>query len=273
MSSSPRRRTALITGGSRGIGQAIATRLAIDHDLVIGYRTRSDTAEETAATCRSLGAQAMIHVCDITDPASLAQLADVAIDRFGRIDSLVTNAATGLHWPISVSGWQQVHDAVQVIAGSLAELVSRLAPHMEQGGRIVAISGLDSRLAVADHGLIGAGKAAIEAMIRNLAMELGPRGITANAVIPGATRTESLERALERKPGSEQPLIDCIPAGRLATPADVAHVVAFLCSAGAAYVNGTSILVDGGFSAGNFWTRHQRTSLEKGGWSARPLGQ
>jgi NAD(P)-dependent dehydrogenase (short-subunit alcohol dehydrogenase family) len=269
----PRRPTALITGGGRGIGQAVAALLAADHDLVIGYRTRRDAADRTAADCVAQGAQVLVQACDITDPASLADMADAALARFGTIDALITNAATGLHWPISVSGWKQVHDAVQVITGSFAELVSRLSPHMTAGGRIIAISGLDSKFAVSDHGLIGAGKAALEAMVRNLATELGPRGITANAVIPGATRTESLDRALERKPGSEQPLVDCIPAGRLATPVDIAHVVAFLCSPGAAYVNGTSILVDGGFSAGNFWTRQQQTSLAQRGWSATPMGQ
>jgi NAD(P)-dependent dehydrogenase (short-subunit alcohol dehydrogenase family) len=268
-----RRRTALVTGSSRGIGRATALALAPSHDIVLNYRSRRDEADHAAEMFRAAGAEVFIHQGDITDPESLIRLADAGLDRFGTIDTLVTNAATGLHWPISVSGWQQVQDSVQVIVGSFVTLVSRITPKMQEGGRIVAISGLDRIFAVADHGLIGAGKAAVEAMVRNLAMELGPRGITVNAVVPGACRTESLERALERKPGSEQPLVDCIPMGRLATPADVGGVVAFLCSPAAAYVTGTSILVDGGFSAGNFWTRHQRLSLEKGGWSDRPLGQ
>jgi NAD(P)-dependent dehydrogenase (short-subunit alcohol dehydrogenase family) len=267
------RPAALVTGSSRGIGKAVALALAPTHDIVLNYRTRRDEAELAAEAFRAAGAEVLIHQGDITDPDSLIRLADAGIDRFGAIDALVTNAATGLHWPISISGWTQIQDSVQVIAGSFATLVSRISPTMRDGGRIVAISGLDRIFAVADHGLIGAGKAAVEAMVRNLAMELGPRGITVNAVVPGACRTESLERALERKPGSEQPLIDCIPMGRLATPADVGGVVAFLCSPAAAYVTGTSILVDGGFSAGNFWTRHQRASMEKGAWSDQPLGR
>lgn len=267
------RRTALVTGGGRGIGKATALALAVDHDVVLNYRSRHEEAEAAAADLRAAGADVLIVQADIGDPASLAHLAEASLEHFGRVDTLVANAATGLHWPISVSGWEEVAGSVQVIAGSFAMLVSKLSPHMQEGGRIVAISGLDRIFAVADHGLIGAGKAAVEAMVRNLAMELGPRGITVNAVVPGACRTESLERALARKPGSEQPLVDSIPLGRLATPADVAGVVAFLASPAAAYVTGTSILIDGGFSAGNFWTRHQRLSMERGGWSDRPLGQ
>jgi enoyl-[acyl-carrier protein] reductase III len=271
--SSSKRPAALVTGSSRGIGKAIALALASSHDIVLNYRSRLDEAEHAATAMRAAGAEVFIQQADMTSPVSLIQLADASLAHFGRIDTLVTNAATGLHWPISISGWQQVQDSVQAIAGSFATLVSRLSPAMREGGRIVAISGLDRIFAVSDHGLIGAGKAAVESMVRNLAMELGPRGITVNAVVPGACRTESLERALERKPGSEQPLIDSIPLGRMAVPEDVGGVVAFLCSPAAAYVTGTSILVDGGFSAGNFWTARQRISMQNGVWSDRPLGQ
>jgi len=267
------RRVALVTGSSRGIGKAVALALAGTHDIVLNFRVRQDEAEAAASLFRAAGAGVLLVQADITDPESLIRLADTALERFSRIDTLVTNAATGLHWPISISGWQQVQDSVQVIAGSFATLVSRLSPSMVAGGRIVAISGLDRVFAVADHGLIGAGKAAVESMVRNLAMELGPRGITANAVVPGACRTESLARALERRPGFEENLVKSIPLGRMATPGDVASVVAFLCSPAADYVTGTSILVDGGFSAGNLWTERQRVSMTEQNWSDRKLGQ
>jgi NAD(P)-dependent dehydrogenase (short-subunit alcohol dehydrogenase family) len=267
------RRAALVTGSSRGIGRAVALALAATHDIVLNYRARPDEAEAAAEMFRAAGASVLPVQADISDPESLVRLADAGLEKFGRIDTLVTNAATGLHWPISISGWQQIQDSVQVIAGSFATLVARLSPAMVAGGRIVAISGLDRVFAVADHGLIGAGKAAVESMVRNLAMELGPRGITANAVVPGACRTESLARALERRPGFEENLVKSIPAGRMAAPEDVAGVVAFLCSHAADYVNGTSILVDGGFSAGNLWTDRQRISMAEQKWSDRKLGQ
>jgi NAD(P)-dependent dehydrogenase (short-subunit alcohol dehydrogenase family) len=267
------RRAALVTGSSRGIGKAVALALAGTHDIVLNYRARRDEADAAADMFRAAGAAVLVLQADITDPESLIRLADAGLEKFGRIDTLVTNAATGLHWPISVSGWQQIADSVQVIAGSFATLVARLSPAMVAGGRIVAISGLDRVFAVADHGLIGAGKAAVESMVRNLAMELGPRGITANAVVPGACRTESLARALERRPGFEADLVKSIPVGRMAAPEDVAGVVTFLCSPAADYVTGTSILVDGGFSAGNLWTERQRRSLAQGGWPDRKLGQ
>jgi len=261
-----------VTGSSRGIGKAVAHALASTHDIVLNYRGRRDEADAAAEMFRAAGADVLILQADITDPDSLIRLADAALERFGRIDTLVTNAATGLHWPISISGWQQIQESVQVIAGSFATLVSRLSPAMVAGGRIVAISGLDRVFAVADHGLIGAGKAAVESMVRNLAVELGPRGITANAVVPGACRTESLAHALERRPGFEADLVKTIPVGRLAAPEDIAGVVAFLCSPAADYVTGTSILVDGGFSAGNLWTERQRNSMDQGGWSNKKLG-
>jgi NAD(P)-dependent dehydrogenase (short-subunit alcohol dehydrogenase family) len=266
------RRAALVTGSGRGIGRAIAQALSTDHNIVLQYRARADEAEMAAAACRAAGAQVLIAQADIADPVSVAGLADAALARFGRIDTLVQNAATGLHWPISISGWDQVALSVQVLAGSFAELVKRLSPGMIGGSRIVAISGLDQKFAVSDHGLTGAGKAALDAMVRNLAVELGPRGITVNSVVPGATRTESLRRAMERKPGAEQPMVDCIPLGRMGEPEDVAKVVRFLCSADAQFVTGTSILVDGGFSAGVIWTRQQAISFEAGTWSDRPLG-
>ena len=273
MKSAEHGRAALVTGSSRGIGRAIAGELAKDHNIVLQYRSREDAAQAAAAEFRMAGAEVLVFKGDITDPSSLAELADAALARFGRIDSLVTSAATGLHRPISVSTWQQVQDSVQVITGSFVELVSRLSPNMIAGGRIVAVSGLDRIFAVADHGLVGAGKAALESLVRNLAVELGPRGITANAVVPGATRTDSLKAAMERKPGFEQPLVACIPAGRVGEPEDVGAVVGFLCSAKAAYVNGASILVDGGFTAGTFWTDQQRQSMLRGAWSDRPLGR
>ena len=266
------RRVALVTGSGRGIGRAIAEALSVDHNIVLVYRARADEAENAAASCRLLGADVHIQRADITDPASLAALADAALAKFGRVDTLVQNAATGLHWPISISGWEQIAQSVQVLAGSFAELVKRLSPAMIEGSRIVAISGLDQKFAVSDHGLTGAGKAALDSMVRNLAVELGPRGITVNSVVPGATRTESLKRALERKPGVEQPMVDCIPLGRMGEPDDVAKVVRFLCSADAQFVTGTSILVDGGFSAGIIWTRQQKISMAAGTWSDRPLG-
>jgi NAD(P)-dependent dehydrogenase (short-subunit alcohol dehydrogenase family) len=137
----------------------------------------------------------------------------------------------------------------------------------------VAISGLDRVFAVSDHGLTGAGKAALDCLVRNLAVEPGPRGVTANTVTPGATRTDSLKRAMERRLGEEQPLVRCIPRGRFGEPSDVAAAVRFLVSPGADYVTDITILVDGGFTAGTYWTEHQRKSNsapQTGHWTRPP---
>lgn len=266
-------RTALVTGASRGIGRASALRLSETHNIVLLYRANEAAAAEAAAAFRKNGAQVLVRKADIGDPQSLRAAVTAALDQFGRIDTLVTNAATAFHRPISVSNWAHVHHSVQSIVGSFVELVSLVSPKMQVGGRIIAISGLDRVFGVVDHGLCGAGKSAIESLVRNLAVELGPRGITVNAITPGATRTDSMKRAMERKPGAEQPLVDCIPAGRVGEPEDVAGVVVFLASEDARFVNGTSILVDGGFTAGVIWTLNQKQSLAKGEWPEIPLGQ
>ena len=102
------RRAALVTGSSRGIGKAVALALAGTHDIVLNYRARQDEAEAAAELFRAAGASVLSLQADISDPDSLIRLADAGLERFGRIDTLVTNAATGLHWPISISGWQQI---------------------------------------------------------------------------------------------------------------------------------------------------------------------
>jgi NAD(P)-dependent dehydrogenase (short-subunit alcohol dehydrogenase family) len=138
---------------------------------------------------------------------------------------------------------------------------------MPPGGRIVAVSGSDSRFAVVDHGLIGAAKAALESLVRNLAVELGPRGITVNAVMPGAVRTDSLDLAVDGAGAGAgatmvETILRSIPLGRFAEPADVASVIAFICSPGAAYISGATIVIDGGLSAGGGpWVPLQAASL------------
>ena len=114
----------------------------------------------------------------------------------------------------------------------------------------MAVSGLDARAAVPVHGVIGAAKAALEALVRHLAVELGPAGITVNAVVPGAVTTDSSTLHLSQMPELRQALIDATPAGRLAQPEEIAAVVGFLCSPDAGFVNGTSVVIDGGLSAG-----------------------
>lgn len=265
------RRVALVTGSSRGLGRAIAVALAADHDVVVHYRRRPEDAHKTAAELQELGARAIAVAAELEHPEQLQALVRAAVQEFGRVDTFVANAAAGAFLPITRAARHHTERTFQTIVTSFVDLVRLLGPHLSDGGRIVAISGTDSRFAVSDHGLIGAAKAALESLVRNLAVELGPRRITVNAVIPGSFHSESLDLALDTGVGDiADRLLRSIPLGRFADPAEIAAVVAFLCSPAAGYVTGTTVTVDGGASAGGGpWVSLQQESLAR---QAGPTG-
>lgn len=173
--------------------------------------------------------------------------------------------AAGALLLITLAQRHHTYRTFQTIVTSFIDLVRMISPHMPDGGRIVAVSGTDSRLAVADHGLIGAGKSALESLVRNLAVELGSRKITVNSVIPGSVRTESMELALATGVDDiAERVLASIPLGRYAAPEEIADVIAFLCSPATRYVTGSAITVDGGASAGGGpWMSLQTESLAR----------
>ena len=245
-------RTALVTGSSRGIGRAIALRLAATgHDgIVVHYRREQAAAEEVAAELRAAGADVLVIRAELESEPELVDMIDAVKARWGRLDTLVANAAAGAFLPVLSHRGDQVQRTLTTIVQSFVTLTGGAVPLMPAGGRIVAVSGLDARAAVPVHGVIGAAKAALEALVRHLAVELGPAGITVNAVVPGAVATDSSTLHLSQMPALRRALIDATPAGRVAQPEEIAAVVGFLCSPEAGFVNGTSVVVDGGLSAG-----------------------
>jgi enoyl-[acyl-carrier protein] reductase III len=245
-------RTALVTGSSRGIGRAIALKLAASgHDgIVVHYRRDQPAAEAVAAELRAAGADVLVVRAELESEPELVDMIDVVKARWGQLDTLVANAAAGAFLPVLAQRSDQVQRTLNTIVQSFVTLTGRSVPLMPGGGRIIAVSGLDARAAVPVHGVIGAAKAALEALVRHLAVELGPAGITVNAVVPGAVATDSSSLHLSQMPALRQALIDATPAGRLAQPEEIAAVVGFLCSPEAGFVSGTSVVVDGGLSAG-----------------------
>jgi len=237
-----------VTGGSGAIGRALAVAFARDGARVaFTYFMGHEGMEATSAAVREAGGEAHPVQCNLRDKGGPAEAVEGALAALGGVDVFVSNAATGVLKPlsdISAKSWQAV---LQVNAGAFLEMTRLIAPGMEAGGRVLALTSAGSVRALEHYGAIGASKAALESLVRHFAMELGPRGITVNAIRPGVVDTP----ALEYFPNREQMLHIArlrTPTGRIATPEDVADVALFLASKEAAMINGETITVDGGYS-------------------------
>ena len=236
-------RRVFVTGGSRGIGRAIALRLARDgaSRVAIGY-FRSDTAaEETADELRALGAEPVLVRGNVTSARVEEQVAAL-----GPLDVLVHNAATGVIRPALETEDKHWDWTLNANARAFLALTRVAAPTMPEGSSIVAISSLGSIRVLENYTLVGTSKAALEALVRYLAVELAPRGIRVNAVSAGVVETSALEHFPNREKMLEMGVRN--PVGRLVTPDDVAAVVTFLCSPEADMIRGQTIVVDGGWS-------------------------
>ena len=238
-------KSVLVTGGSRGIGKAIALRFAElgAARVAVSYLRNDRAAEETAKELEKLGAQPLLLRGNLGDPEKAAALVEEA----GKLDVLVSNAATGVIRPaleIEEKHWDWTMNAN---ARALLTLTRQAAPSMPEGSSIVAISSLGSQRVLEDYVVVGVSKAALEALVRYLAVELAPRGIRVNAISAGLVETG----ALEYFPNRDE-MLDYYkrrtPAGRLVGPRDVADVVCFLASPEADMIRGQTLVVDGGYS-------------------------
>lgn len=243
---------ALVTGSGRGIGRAIALKLASQGaDIIVDFFRHRESAEQTARDIEALGAKAEVVRANVGDAAKIDELFDMIGNKFGHLDILINNAASGVGRPlvdIDVKAWEWTMD-INVRACLLC--AQRAAKLMEgRGGKIVSISSLGSRFVLPNYTVVGVSKAALEALTRYLAIELAPRGICVNAVAASAVETEALKFYF--KEGLVKDNRQATPAGRMVQPEDVANVVAFLCSEEAFMVRGQTIIVDGGTSIGAF---------------------
>jgi enoyl-[acyl-carrier protein] reductase III len=241
-------KVALITGGSRGIGRAITLRLAAEGaGVIINFFRKRSTAESTAEAARSQGVSAHIIKANLAEPEKIDRMFAEIEEKFGRLDILVNNAASGVArsaMELDIDGW----DWTMNINARAALLCSQKAAGlMKNGGVIVNISSLGSRLVMPVYTAVGVSKAALEALTRYLAIELAPQGIRVNAVSAAAVETEAL-KLYTADPRIPRPMVTSTPAGPMVQPEDVANVVAFLCSDSSIMIRGQIIVVDGGVS-------------------------
>jgi len=239
---------ALVTGASRGIGRAIARKLAASGcDMAVNYYNAYDEAEAICAEIRAMGRRACAIQGNVGNPESVEEIFAEFGRQFPSLDILVSNAASGVLKPtleLSLKHWRW---CLETNALALNLLTQRAVPLMSSGGRIIAISSLGAARAIPGYAFIGASKAALEALVRSLAQELGPRGIRVNAVSAGVVDTD----ALRFFPNREQLLSsfsERAPAGPVLRPEDVAGAVYLLCLPEAGMVTGHTLVVDGGFS-------------------------
>jgi len=237
-------RSVFVSGGSRGIGREIALRFAEEgaSSVAIGYLRNDRAAEETAEELQARGARPVLVRGNVSSTRVAQEVSDL-----GPLDVLVHNAATGVIRPALETEDKHWDWTLNANARALLSLTRAAAPSMPEGSAIVAVSSLGAQRVLENYILVGTSKAALEATVRYLGVELAPRGIRVNAVSGGLVETGALEHFPNRdemlRAGRER-----TPAGRMVEPKDIADAVLFLASPQAAMVVGQTLIVDGGFS-------------------------
>jgi L-rhamnose 1-dehydrogenase len=242
-------RVAVVTGGSRGIGRAIAERLARDGArIVVNYAKHADAAREVTAAIRERGGEALAVTGDVSEPRAVERLFNCALSEFGSLDILINNAGVSVHQTF-LDLPEDVYDRVHAVnmKGTFlcSQAAGRVMVERRTKGRIISISSISAIVGGVMQAHYTPTKAGQRSLMRSLATVLGPHGITCNSVLPGTIVTDINAEFFE-DPAMVHRYVERIPAGRLGTPDDVAGAVAFLASDEAAYVNGAEILIDGG---------------------------
>jgi 3-oxoacyl-[acyl-carrier protein] reductase len=240
------RKVALVTGASRGIGAATAIKLAEGGcDVAVNFLRSEERAREVVARIEALGRRAVAVRADVADYDQVRRMIETTVDELGGLHVLVSNAGYSSHFTtetLSVDEWRRM---LAVTLDGAFYCAKEAAPHMKRAGwgRIVNVCSLRA-LTGSDHGAhYASAKAGLIGLTKSLALELGPHGITVNAIAPGYTATEMNRKALEEK--GEQ-IRAKIPLRRVAEPEEIAAVIAFLCSEEAGYITGETISVNGG---------------------------
>ncbi|HVT62285.1 MAG TPA: enoyl-[acyl-carrier-protein] reductase FabL [Legionellaceae bacterium] len=241
-------KVALITGGARGIGKAVALKLArAGADIAIVYYSSSEEAEALVQQIRALGRQAIAIQANVADEASVKEMVAQFQHHFDRLDILISNAASGVLKPALKMSTKHWRWCMETNALALNHLVVATQALLQSGGRVIALSSLGAQRAIPNYAFIGASKAALEALVRSLSIELAPKGITVNTVSAGVVDTD----ALKYFPNREQLLAEyqahALTDRPLATE-DVADAVYLLCLPEADMIRGHTLFVDAGYS-------------------------
>jgi len=241
-------KVAFVSGAARGIGRAIALKLARHGcDVAVNYYNSADEAQSLCGEIAAMGRRACAIQGSVGIPDSVDEMFEAFRKQFDRVDIVVSNAASGVLKPTVEMTLKHWRWCMETNALALNLLAQRALPLMGEGARIIALSSLGAQRAMPGYGFIGASKAALEALARALAQELGPRGIRVNVVSAGVVDTD----ALAYFPNREELLANYAqraPAGPVLTPDDVAGAVYLLCLPEAGMINGHTLVVDGGFA-------------------------
>jgi len=240
---------ALVTGSSRGIGRTIALALAeLGVDVAINYLRNRARAQETARAIEGRGVRCLLLKGNVAKPEQVEGMFELIRERWGSLEILISNAASGVLRPARDLTLHHFHWAMDINAAALLPLTQGLVALPATGGKVVvAVSSLGAVRAIPNYTAVGASKAALESMVRHLAAEFAPEGVRINAVSAGTVDTEALSHFPNREELLEGSRLRT-PAGRLAQPQDVANAVVFLCSDYAQMIHGQTLVIDGGYS-------------------------
>ncbi|HEX6003578.1 MAG TPA: 3-oxoacyl-ACP reductase FabG [Burkholderiales bacterium] len=239
-------KVALVTGGARNIGRAISRALAAGGAAVmVNAHTSEALGKETVSMIEAAGGRAALHLADVTDPEAVARLVDATVERFGHLDLLVNNAAVRVETPfedITLDEWRRV---LSIVLDGAFLCTQAALPQLSRSGAsaVVNIGGLTGHKGALHRAHVIAAKAGLAGMTKALALDLAPRGITVNCVVPGTVDTQ---RGLPGAPERPDHRRSVPPIGRRGSPDEIAAMVRMLCGPDARYITGQSLHLNGG---------------------------